>query len=459
MTVASTDCHGARDEKESMDRTFQFFLWGMFYAVVASAENVSVEGISWDFLRRGQSAEITTGHYQIEAIPIQTSGEVRVPSFLAGLPVRKLGDYAFAHCQGVTAVHLPASATERYGVSVFQGCTALRRISLPEGMTELGTALFQGCARLESVRLPDSLKKITQLDFQGCVALRQIALPDSVVSILDGAFSDCTALEEVALPRALVRLGNSAFRGSTSLRSVIFQSGLKRLDDYAFAACSALRHVTFHGPVPATQDSDPARSSWKKIFDGVPVRSLVISYPAAHAAAWNAVVSQIGCQGKVIEDGAEVIPEDPDVVLTPEELALIRTMVERELGTLTETVRVRGTAGDIRASLALGLLPRIESSGLVVYERPTLLITRFDPATGAVEVQAVPGHGGRADPDYPIRRGTLHFYGAETPAGVRAPTALRLKVTQEETLGAGAARLKLTLPSGKSYFLRGRVSP
>ena len=47
-------------------------------------------------------------------------------------------------------------------------CNSLRRITIPEGVEEIGESAFQGCSKLEKVVIPKSVKSIGQNAFKGC---------------------------------------------------------------------------------------------------------------------------------------------------------------------------------------------------------------------------------------------------------------------------------------------------
>ena len=47
-------------------------------------------------------------------------------------------------------------------------CDSLRRITIPDGVEEIGESAFQGCSKLEKVAVPKSVKSIGQNVFKGC---------------------------------------------------------------------------------------------------------------------------------------------------------------------------------------------------------------------------------------------------------------------------------------------------
>jgi hypothetical protein len=77
--------------------------------------------------------------------------------------------------------------------AVFESCTNLSSINLPEGLEEIGAEAFEGCSALETIALPSTVKTIGFLAFSRS-SLRTINIPESVVSISQDSFSSCTTL-------------------------------------------------------------------------------------------------------------------------------------------------------------------------------------------------------------------------------------------------------------------------
>jgi ribA/ribD-fused uncharacterized protein len=94
-----------------------------------------------------------------------------------------------------------------FGVAAFRECTHLKRIHLPDGITELSRGLFDDCWHLEDIDLPFSLERINPVAFSHCHALKRIRIPFGVRSIGWNAFHWCEGLEEIHLPQYLKELG------------------------------------------------------------------------------------------------------------------------------------------------------------------------------------------------------------------------------------------------------------
>ena len=64
-------------------------------------------------------------------------------------------------------VTIPEGVTE-IGSSAFKDCANLTSVTIPEGVTKIRAYAFKGCANLTSVTIPGSVKEIDKYVFQGC---------------------------------------------------------------------------------------------------------------------------------------------------------------------------------------------------------------------------------------------------------------------------------------------------
>ena len=95
------------------------------------------------------------------------------------------------------------------GVSGF--CRSLKRIVIPEGVTEIGESAFSGCKALEEVVLPSTLRKIGCRAFSECQSLASIALPEGLEEIGDEAFYLCKSLTQADIPSSVTKIGEDVF--------------------------------------------------------------------------------------------------------------------------------------------------------------------------------------------------------------------------------------------------------
>ena len=142
-------------------------------------------------------------------------------------------------------VDVPARVNGRaliaIGPSAFRGRSALRRVTLPEGLARIGANAFAGCAALAEIDLPDSVTDLGESAFQGCAALARAKLPAGLTDVPDRAFYGCAALAEIDLPDGVTRIGERAFAACRALSRARLPEGLTSIAHNAFAGCPSLR--------------------------------------------------------------------------------------------------------------------------------------------------------------------------------------------------------------------------
>jgi len=99
----------------------------------------------------------------------------------------------------ITELNIPAELdgyrVTRIAPRVMLACGALKSLTLPEGLVEIGEMAFCGCTSLECVVLPGSLRRIGYGAFAHCHRLKKIELPEKIESIGSCGFFCCMALE------------------------------------------------------------------------------------------------------------------------------------------------------------------------------------------------------------------------------------------------------------------------
>ena len=142
---------------------------------------ISGTGAMWNFI------EDDPGWYDYRA-------EIR--SVEVGTGVTKIGDYAFAYCENVTAVSFAGSVTN-IGEYAFSYCSSLQNITLPAALTTIGQYAFENCSALKSITIPEGMRTITTYAFYNCTSLESVTFPYTIRTIEDYAFADCNQITDV----------------------------------------------------------------------------------------------------------------------------------------------------------------------------------------------------------------------------------------------------------------------
>ena len=99
----------------------------------------------------------------------------------------------------------------------FSECSALREISFPDSVQEIGNGSFYKCKNLSEVHFPENLKVISNQAFYSC-GLTSLELPDSLEILDESAFFKCNNLITVTLPPNVRYIGKWVFHGCNRLQ-------------------------------------------------------------------------------------------------------------------------------------------------------------------------------------------------------------------------------------------------
>eukprot|EP00980_Cylindrotheca_fusiformis_P025917 scaffold14886_cov108-Cylindrotheca_fusiformis.AAC.5 len=182
------------------------------------------------------------------------------------------------------------SGVERLTACLFQGCTKLVNVQLPETLHSIGDYAFAGCSNLKRLRfvwkdgspmpssdrsfddssivLPrikgiffigsgafsccTSLRKLTvcwppgllqNAAFYGCTGLTSVELPEVLPAIDDCLFQGCESLVSIKMPSDLLAIFSEAFRGCKSLVSLELPDELHTIRSHAFRECVSLESL------------------------------------------------------------------------------------------------------------------------------------------------------------------------------------------------------------------------
>ena len=160
--------------------------------------------------------------------------------------VKSIGISSFSYCDRLTSVIIKGEV--QTGINTFMFSKALETVVFEKPIASLETNLFNGCSSLKNVVLPEGLTLIGQAVFANS-GLTEFTLPKTVERIEYYAFKDCKNLATFNIPEdaKLYSLGNSAFENS-GLKSIKLPASLKEINQAAFSGCTQLETIEFAEP-------------------------------------------------------------------------------------------------------------------------------------------------------------------------------------------------------------------
>ena len=141
---------------------------------------------------------------------------------------------------------------------MFDGCTWLETLNMPQGVTEIGNRTFGGCKSLD-VELQPQLERIGDKAFYRS-GIKNAILPDTVRSIGSGAFEQTRSMVSATLPTTITAVPERMFYASYVER-VSLPVGLQSTGKAAFFNCMHLTDlqlpeglITIEGSAFSSQD-------------------------------------------------------------------------------------------------------------------------------------------------------------------------------------------------------------
>ncbi len=232
---------------------------------VSSGPNSETVTIPATVINAGTTYNVT----EIDNMAFYNKGAVA--NITIPISVTKIGDWAFYACGNLATINLPETALS-IGVGAFDGTTWYNNqadgmvyigkvaykykgtmandttIAIKAGTLALANYVFEGCTTLESVSIPNSVTRIGEFAFRGCTALTSITIPSSVTTIGNSAFSGCTGLTNVVIPSSISTINSNVFFRCTGLTGVSIPGSVTTICSYAFKDCTSLNPLN----VPST---------------------------------------------------------------------------------------------------------------------------------------------------------------------------------------------------------------
>ncbi|MDE7224891.1 MAG: leucine-rich repeat domain-containing protein, partial [Acetatifactor sp.] len=218
--------------------------------------------------------------------------------------VSSIGYGAFYHCDQLTEVQLPSTITNIAPKAfdytgwvknfLAEGDTDFliagdgiliayrgnsERVTVPEGVRQIGPEVFQGHQEITAVSLPDSVEIIGEAAFAQCSNLTELTGMSGVKIIRDRAFYHCP-LKQVTLPDTVASLGLGAFAresrggvvvlaGQIPLYGEETSASRKSNEGYRINAFDNVEYVLTAHPLTDKEPQGSVLNSERTVYNGI----------------------------------------------------------------------------------------------------------------------------------------------------------------------------------------------
>lgn len=256
-------------------------------AILAETTDNTVRTVTYD----GLTYTIRNETAILSSCDTSVSGDVIIPDYIEGCPVKRIAMEAIYQCNNITSLTLPNTLTDITEAMVW-GCDNLKRlvinsdiedpyfyyaagmflcenlevlefgdnvtfvdncttkflhsascIKLGKNIQSIRSFAFNNFYNIETIDIPESVRNIEAGAFNGCSSLREIAIPYGVAAIEESTFNGCSSLQEITIPDSVTTIGEDAFSGCSSLETVELPNGITSIGQNTFADCSSLKSI------------------------------------------------------------------------------------------------------------------------------------------------------------------------------------------------------------------------
>lgn len=243
------------------------------------------------------------GRYFIKKGETCPEGDIEIPGRInESCTITGISIDGFRYCPNITSVVLPETITEIKGCA-FYGCTNLKSINIPTGVTIASFYCFADCFSLREIVLPDTITEFESEVFYRCTSLTNLVIPQKIIGrvgshlmvtagsklfgvrphndqcyingvpflsgytnipdfvvpygitvITDTAFYGCRALTSIKIPLSVTTIRDNCFYACSSLTTIDIPGSVTDIGYSAFYRCDNMKNVTYRGNVEIPKD-------------------------------------------------------------------------------------------------------------------------------------------------------------------------------------------------------------
>lgn len=186
-------------------------------------------------------------------------------SFPTDGSVQGIGHFLYNSDLTLTSFSVP-DGIQTIEVSAFQGCTELKKVTLPNSLTKIEAYAFSKTGITE-ITVPDSVELMHSSIFEES-AVTKATIGKGVTRELRDTFRNCKSLKECAVLGGKDLKLTATFVGCENLTKLTLGPGIAQINSGVFAGCTNLKEITFTG-TKTEWGAIRHEDGWDKDINGV----------------------------------------------------------------------------------------------------------------------------------------------------------------------------------------------
>ena len=223
---------------------------------------IDPNGNGWDsnynnigYMNTNNLERVTFGP-NVKVIPAYLLSYSKVTNIVIPNSVTSIGGYAFRGASQLRTIDF-GNSVRNIAHDAFYGCSSLEVLAFPASLEHIGSSAFQDCTSLTDVTINrNSTLSLEAVVFQNCSSLRRIILPDLISTIPGGTFRGCRSLMNIIIPQNVTTIGGYAFEDCSSLSSLSIGPAVSSIGINAFNNCYNLTELNWYAKSCATESSN-----------------------------------------------------------------------------------------------------------------------------------------------------------------------------------------------------------
>jgi len=167
-------------------------------------------------------------------------------------------NYAFINCESLKSVTIGGKSFY-IGARAFDNCINIEKLTLSEGLVNIGDYAFRNLKSLLTVNIPSTVTTIGEDAFDGCEILYKLYINDlegwcnitfatvksNPLYFANNLYVNGKLMIQITIPKSVTEIKNYAFAGATNVLSIVIHRGVTAIGENVLLDCENLENIYY----------------------------------------------------------------------------------------------------------------------------------------------------------------------------------------------------------------------